>query len=75
MQRSCDTVKIVLAFPYSSVGKCTCFVSYEIISLVLCDICAVKVSAGAVSELGDTSTLADPSVVQKLLDGRQTVDK
>jgi len=30
----------------------------------------VKVASGA-TELGDTSTLADPSVVEQLLEGRQ----
>ena len=32
-----------------------------------------KVSAGSVNELGDTSTLADPSVVDKLIAGRQEI--
>ena len=31
----------------------------------------VKIAAGDVSELGDTSTLADPSVVESLVEGRQ----
>jgi acetyl-CoA synthetase len=30
-----------------------------------------KMAAGDVGELGDTSTLADPSVVDSLLDGRK----
>jgi acetyl-CoA synthetase len=30
-----------------------------------------KIAEGAVSELGDTSTLADPDVVGKLVAGRQ----
>lgn len=30
-----------------------------------------KIAAGHIEDLGDTSTLADPSVVQSLLDGRQ----
>jgi acetyl-CoA synthetase len=32
----------------------------------------VKIAAGSVSELGDTSTLADPSVVESLVEGRQS---
>ena len=31
----------------------------------------VKISAGDVSDLGDTSTLADPSVIESLVEGRQ----
>ena len=31
----------------------------------------VKIAAGDISELGDTSTLADPSVVESLVEGRQ----
>jgi len=31
----------------------------------------VKIAAGSVDELGDTSTLADPSVVESLVEGRQ----
>jgi acetyl-CoA synthetase len=31
----------------------------------------VKIAAGSVGELGDTSTLADPSVVESLVEGRQ----
>ena len=31
----------------------------------------VKVAAGDVHDLGDTSTLADPSVVDSLIEGRQ----
>jgi len=30
-----------------------------------------KIAEGAVKELGDTSTLADPDVVDKLVSGRQ----
>jgi len=30
-----------------------------------------KIAAGDIDDLGDTSTLADPSVVQDLLRGRQ----
>jgi acetyl-CoA synthetase len=30
-----------------------------------------KIAEGAIGELGDTSTLADPDVVGKLVDGRQ----
>ncbi|MDW7973614.1 MAG: hypothetical protein RMI01_10540, partial [Thermodesulfovibrio sp.] len=30
-----------------------------------------KIAAGAIEELGDTSTLADPSVVEELVSGRK----